>query len=48
MAQGNKKSLLKYFKHKSNSEHEIPSPLINKEHMKPSGNIKIAVPLTCL
>lgn len=29
-----KKSLVKYVKHKSNSEHNVPSPLINKECIK--------------
>lgn len=31
---GDQENLFKYFKHKSNSEHEVLSPLINKEHMK--------------
>lgn len=33
MAKGNRKSLFKYFKHTSNSDHEVPSPLI-KRYMK--------------
>lgn len=34
MALKNEKSLFEYFKHKSNLEHEVLSPLINKEYMK--------------